>query len=931
MVDMPTKTRPRLFLIDGYALIYRSFFAMISRPLMTSRGENTSAAWGVTKFLQKILSEHEPDYLGVVLDAGMSKRTEIYPEYKATREKMPDELKASIPRIREILSGFRIPVLTLPDHEADDVIGTLAEKAVEEGVEAVIVSGDKDFYQLIRPGICLLNPGRGGPTGIDEEWVDTRNASERLGVAPEHVTDYLALIGDSSDNVPGAKGIGPKTAVKLIEQYGPVEEILAHADEISGKRAREALQEHRDTVLLSKELVTIQTHLPIELDLEALRVEEPDREKLREVFTDLEFHSLARELASPPVDSVRSESRYHLIRSTEEVRALVERVRQKGEVAVDTESTDRDPMRAELVGISLAVEPREAYYIPLRHRPARSEEPDLLTAADAESGAAASGDEWSGNLPPLDSPDMQPLVAMLEDPKVAKIGQNLKYDLLVLRRAGVELRGVAFDTMIASYVLDPGRREHGLDSLALQYLDHRTISYEDLCGKGKDEVPLAECPIDRVTEYAGEDVDVTLRLREVFQPDLERYALDDLFERVEIPLVRVLADMEWNGIRIDRAFFAEVSKKLEHDLRLIREEIYKLAGGEFNIGSTPQLREIMFERLELPVIKRTKTGPSTDASVLEELASQGHAFPKLLLDYRQLDKLKSTYVDALPKLVNPETGRIHTSFNQTVAATGRLSSSDPNLQNIPIRTEIGAEIRKGFVPAEGHLFLAADYSQIELRILAHLSGDPAFVEAFRRGVDIHRQTAALVFDVLPDDVTPQMRAAAKTINFATIYGIGPYALAQRLGTTNAEARKFIDAYFQRFPGVRRYLDEQVEHAREHGYVETLSGRRRYVPEIRSDNYNVRQFGERAATNAPVQGTAADIIKLAMIDIHQALSDGRANARMLLQVHDELVFEVPEGEIEATREVVKELMEGAFRLDVPLEVEVGVGKSWYECK
>jgi len=673
-------------------------------------------------------------------------------------------------------------------------------------------------------------------------------------------------------------------------------------------------------VELSKRLVTIRTDLPIELDLDALRIKEPDRDALRQVFTELEFHSLVRDLAAPVEDVVRERAAYHLLTTPDEVAALVERIRAAGAVCVDTESTSMNPMLADLVGISLAIEPGEAYYLPFGHRP----------AAASELGALGDG-ATSPNLPPITSPEMRPLAEMLQDPGILKIGQNLKYDLLVLRRAGVELRGIAFDTMIASYVLDPGRREHGLDALALQFLDHRTITYEELCGKGKDQIPIAEVPIERVVEYACEDVDVTLRLRDLFRADLERYALDDLFEKIEMPLVRVLADMEWAGIRIDEAFFAQLGRRLERDLQLIREEIYKLAGGEFNIASTPQLREVLFERLGLPVIKRTKTGPSTDASVLEELASQGHQFPRLLLEYRQLDKLKGTYVDALPKLVNPETGRLHTNYNQTVAATGRLSSTDPNLQNIPIRTEIGAEIRKGFVPAPGHVFMSADYSQIELRILAHLSGDPAFVEAFRRGVDIHRQTAALVFDVLPDEVTPQMRAAAKTINFATIYGIGPFALSQQLGTSVAEARQFIDAYFQRFPGVRRYLDAQIEHAREHGFVETLSGRRRYIPEIHSDNFSVRQFGERAATNAPVQGTAADIIKLAMIDIHSALEATRAGTRMLLQVHDELVFEVPREELDEMRELVRERMENAFRLDVPLVVEIGVGESWFECK
>jgi len=907
--------RPRLFLIDGYALIYRSFFAMIQRPLTTSRGENTSAAWGVTRFLLKILEEHSPDYLGVVMDSGTSKREELYPAYKATREKMPDELRASLPRIEAILRGFRIPVLRLPDHEADDVIGTLAVQAAAQGVEAVIVSGDKDFYQLISPGISLLNPGRGGVNGIEEEWVDLSNASERLGVPPERVTDYLALIGDSSDNVPGAKGIGPKTAIQLIEQFGPVEEILANLDKVSGKRAREALEQHRDDVVLSKTLVTIQRDLPIELDLQALRVVEPDRAALREIFLELEFNSLARSYAEPESTASAQRGEYHLVATPAEVAALVERARAAGSISIDTETTSIDPLRADLVGISIAITPGSGYYLPFGHT-----RPGELALDDA-----------GVNLPPLSSPELRPLVELLEDPTIEKIGQNLKYDILVLRRAGVALRGITFDTMIASYLIDPGRREHGMDSLALQYLDYRTITYEELCGKGKSQIPISECPLDRVVEYAGEDADIPLRLREIFQPDLERFALDRLFTTIEMPLVPVLAEMEWAGIRIDTEFFAALSRRLERELELIREEIYKEAGGEFNISSTPQLREILFDRLGLPVLKRTKTGPSTDASVLEELAAQGHRLPVLLLEYRQLDKLKGTYVDALPQLVNPETGRLHTSFNQTVAATGRLSSSDPNLQNIPVRTELGAEIRKGFIPEAGSVFLAADYSQIELRILAHLSGDPTFVEAFRRGEDIHRQTAAQVFGVALEDVTPTMRDAAKTINFATIYGIGPFALAQKLGTSVAEARSFISAYFERFPGVRRYLDEQIEQARQVGYVETLSGRRRYIPEIKSDNFNIRQFGERAATNAPVQGTAADIIKLAMIEIHRALAERVPSAKMLLQVHDELVFEVPEAEVETTRELVVEIMEHAFRLDVPLVVETGVGRNWYECK
>ncbi len=916
MVEKPEKTRPRLFLIDGYALIYRAFFAMISRPLTTSRGENTSAAWGFSKFLLKILEEHEPDYLGVVMDAGTSEREKRYPAYKATRAKMPDELRASMPRIRELLEAFRVPVLELADHEADDVIGTLAVAAVDRGLEAVIVSGDKDFYQLIRDGICLLNPGRGGAAGVEEEWVDLRNASERLGVVPERVCDYLALIGDSSDNVPGAKGIGPKTAVQLIESMGGVEEILAGTQGIAGKRAREALLEHAEDVRLSKELVTIKLDLPVKLDLDALLVTEPDRDKLRDVFLALEFHSMARDFAAPQKEAPSAlECEHQLVGTAAEVRALVARAREAGQVAVSVEATSRDPMRADIVGLSLAVEPGHGFYLPIAHR--------------AWDLGLDGGDPV--NLPPPGSAELRPLVELLEDEAVAKIGQDLKYELLVLRRAGIALRGVAFDTMVASYVIDPGRREHGLDSLALQYLDHKTISYEDVCGKGKDQIPFAAVPPLKARDYACEDADIALRLERLFREELERYSLAELYRTIELPLISVLAEMEWTGIRIDGRFFATLSAKLARDLRILEEEIYKVAGGEFNINSTPQLREVLFDRLGLPVVKRTKTGASTDVTVLEALAAQGHPLPRLLIEYRQLDKLKGTYVDALPQLVNPGTGRIHSSFNQTVAATGRLSSSDPNLQNIPIRTEVGAELRKGFIPADGSVFLAADYSQIELRILAHLSEDPAFVSAFRSGADVHRQTAALVFDVPADDVTPQMRGAAKTINFATIYGIGPFALAQKLGTSVAEAKSFIEQYFLRFPGVRRYLDTQIEHAREHGWVETLSGRRRYIPEVRAKNFNVRQFGERAATNAPVQGSAADVIKIAMIDIQRALAERGLGARILLQVHDELVLEVPKSEVEEVSALVRARMEEAFPLRVPLEVATGLGENWYECK
>lgn len=916
MVELPEKTHPRLFLIDGYALIYRAFFAMISRPLTTSKGENTSAAFGLTRFLLKLLKDHDPDYLGVVMDAGTSVRTEMYPDYKATREKMPDELRASLPRIRDLVEAFRIPILELQDHEADDVIGTLARLASESGVETVIVSGDKDFYQLIDDRVALLNPGRGGQANVDEEWVGVANAAERLGVPPERVCDYLALIGDSSDNVPGARGIGPKTAIKLIEKYGPVESILEQAEDVSGKRAREALLEYRDQVLLSKKLVTIIRDLPIELDLDALKVGDPDNDRLKELFVELEFHGLVREIAAPAPETEQLAADYRIVSSESDVRALAARARERGRLSIHVVGSESGALRAEVVGLAIGLGPGEAAYLPLAHR--RPGELDL-------------GDQEGLNLPALEDPAMSSLVDVLEDPAVRKSGHDLKFALLALSRLGVELRGLDFDVMVASYLLEPGRREHELDSLALQRLGHSATSREDLCGKGRSEVPVVECGIEAVRDFACEKADLAFRLQERLEKELPEYHLERLFRDVEMPLIPVLADMELAGIGIDTPFFHRVSEKLDRELRLIESEIYKEAGMEFNINSTPQLREVLFDKLELPVLKKTKTGASTDASVLEELAEQGHRIPTLILEYRQLDKLKNTYVDALPQLVDRGTGRIHTSFNQAVAATGRLSSSDPNLQNIPIRTEVGAELRKGFVPADGYRFVSADYSQIELRVLAHLSGDETFTRAFRSGADIHRETAALVFDVDVADVTPQMRDAAKTINFATIYGIGPFALSKQLGTSVQEAKTFIENYFERLPEVRKYLDQQIERAYEEGFVETLAGRRRYIPEVKSRNYNIRQFGERAATNAPVQGSAADIIKIAMIEIHRALSQRDDGTRMLLQVHDDLLFETPEPAVDEVKALITELMESAFELDVPLKVEVGSGASWYECK
>ena len=962
MSQITTPTGPRLFLVDGYALIYRAFFALISRPLTTSRGENTSAVWGIANFLQRLLEKHKPDYLGWVHDSGLSFRTEAYPEYKATREKLTEELQADfdrgMERIRELLEAYRVQVLAVPGYEADDVIGTLARQGAEQGVDVVVVSGDKDFHQLVRDRVWLLNPGRGGPASVEEQWVGVENGADRLGVAPELTVDYLAMVGDSSDNVPGVPGIGDKTARELIEEYGPLDSILEHAGEIRKKRPREALQQYADQARLSRQLVTILDQVDITLDLESLRLQEPDAQKLRDLYVELEFHGMARDVAAPEEAETPADASYETVDTVADLERVVRRLREVPWIAFDTETVlERgapavvDPLRSVLVGVSVAAAPGEAYYFPFRHRAWRPEQGDLLEggapserpdveppAADPPFDPASLAGKLLAkevvvprNLPPLSDPSMAPLRELLEDASVRKAAQNAKYDMLVLRREGVTVRGLEFDTMLASYVLDPGRRSHSLDLLALEFLKHSTTSYAALCGKGRYQIPFDAVPVPAARDYACEDSDVTFRLREVFDPMLESAHVGRLLREVELPLIDVLADMEQEGVSIDVDWFASLKARFRAERERVEQEIYREAGEEFNINSNPQLRVILFEKLELPVKKRTSTGPSTDVTVLQELAEEGHAIPGLLMEYRELAKLENTYLDTLPALVNPHTGRLHTSFNQTVASTGRLSSSDPNLQNIPIRRELGRDIRRGFVPREGWVLMAADYSQIELRLLAHLSGDPAFVAAFNSGGDIHRETASIIFGVELEDVTSEMRARAKTINFATIYGQGAFALSRQLRITLDEAREFIATYFERFAGIKEYLESRVTFAREHGYVETLFGRRRYIPELREKNFNIRAFGERTAANSPIQGSAADLIKMAMIRIHALLRDGDFATKMLLQVHDELVFELPPEDLERSRTLIVHEMEHAAELAVPLVVDVGVGANWVETK
>ena len=990
---MSTPGRPRLYLIDGYALIYRAFHALGGgAPLRNARGENTGMAKGVSEFLRRLIEKHKPEYLGWVSDAGSSGREELLEAYKANRVALPEEeqqdFDTGVERVQQLLAGYRIPTLELEGFEADDVIATLAPQGVAAGLEVCVVSGDKDLLQLVQPGVWVLNPWHGPPGRTVEKWYGTENAHERLGVPAERVIDYLALVGDTADNVPGVSGIGDKSALALIEKWGTIENMLAHVDEVEPTRARNALKNHADEARLSKELVTLKRDLPVTLDLASLTLDPPDWTALRDLFVELEFHSAARTAAvnaeaagaAPSAALERANeaaiadeahmvsaraaraavpgtpptvaTQYRVADTPALVEELIAEARAAGVIAVDTETVlDAGappiitPMRANLVAISIATAPGRAWYLPFAHRVPGSAQGglalgDVPASVKPKAGAApasiaarllAEGPQPVVNLPPLASDAMAPLRALLEDPAVKKTAHNVKYDLLVLRRAGLTLRGVDFDSMLASYVLDPGRRSHAIDALAVEFLGVAMTGYDELCGKGKQQMPFDEVPIVAARDYSCADSDIALRLRELFLPRLAELEAAPLLQDVELPLVDVLAEMEWTGIAIDLPWFRSLKTRFEAARLDLEKQIHAEAGEAFNVNSNQQLRTILFEKMGLPIKKKTATGPSTDASVLQELADEGHALPQLLMEYRELAKLESTYLDTLPELVNPHTGRLHTSYAQTVASTGRLSSHDPNLQNIPIRRELGKDIRRGFIPRRGWQLVAADYSQIELRLLAHLSGDPAFVAAFQAGGDIHRQTASVIFGVPLDAVTSEMRARAKTINFATIYGQGAHALSRQLKIEHAEAKAFIETYFTRFAGVRQWLDASVADARARGYVETLFKRRRYIPEIHDRNFNTRAFGERLAQNSPIQGSAADLIKVAMIRIHAALAREAMQAKMLLQVHDELVFECPPEEEAALRALVDREMTTAVTLRVPLVVDIGVGENWLVAK
>lgn len=905
----PEAARPRLFLIDGTAFAYRSYFA-IRTALTDSTGQPTNAVYGFARVLLRILREQKPTHLVVAFDkGGKTFRDDMYDQYKATRQATPDELKSQFPLMDMLVEAFEIPLLRVAGVEADDVIGTLARRAEAAGMDAVIVSGDKDLLQIVTDRISVYDPSK-GDAGM---WYTPNEVRERFGVGPAGVIDVLALMGDSSDNVPGVRGIGEKTACKLLETYGSLDAVYEHLGDLKGK-VRENLTADREIAYLSRKLVTIDTQLGLDFDLESCKRRNLDHGRLAEVFAKLEFKTLFEEFL--PDASAEESLSYRLVLTEKELAAAIQEMRAEGTFAVDTESTSTDPMQAALVGISMSCRDCVAYYIPVGHDPdafAMSADDGQLFAERIES---IPRDKALAMLKPL-----------LEDPAIGKVGHNIKYDLVVLARAGIRLQGITMDTMVASYLTDPSRLRHNLSEVSLQYLKRKMIPIADLIGKGSKAVTFDKVPVDRACEYACEDADVTWRLYGVFRTSLRERSLEALFRDVELPLIDVLARMEMAGIAIDPAVFQGLERDLTARLGALESAIFEEAGQPFQINSPKQLQAILFDKLKLAPKRKTKTGYSTDVEVLEELAHD-HPLPGKILEYRTLDKLLSTYVLALPRLVHPETGRIHTSFNQAVAATGRLSSSDPNLQNIPVRTDEGRAIRKGFVPgSRDQRLISADYSQIELRILAHLSGDANLKAAFESDADIHTDTAARIFGVDAAAVTGEMRRQAKAVNFGVVYGISAFGLAKNIGLSNSEAQQFIDQYFAQYPGVRAWLDKTLEDAKKNGYVTTVLNRRRYMPELNSSDVAARKAAERAAINAPVQGSAADVIKLAMLRLDRELA--KTDARLLLQVHDELVVESPASDAERIAAMMKKVMEEAINLDVALKVDVGVGGNWAE--
>jgi DNA polymerase-1 len=894
---MNSKNSP-LVLVDGSSYLYRAFHAMPN--LTNSRGEATGAVYGVTNMLRRLIKDYDPRYMAVVFDAkGRTFRDDLYPEYKATRPPMPDELRSQIEPIHEIVRAMGIELLVVDGVEADDVIGTLARQAAERGMDTVVSTGDKDLAQLVNEHVTLINT-------MTDTLSDPQGVVEKFGVPPERIIDYLTLVGDTSDNIPGVPKVGPKTAAKWLEEYGSLDALIEHAQEIKG-RIGENLRSALPHIGLSRDLVTIRTDLELPVAPADLERRLPEEQRLRELFARLEFKTWLSELGGlESGESVSVEARYEMVTDLETLERWVERLRRAGTFAFDTETTDLNALNAEIVGVSFALRAGEAAYVPVAHSypgaPAQLDRDDVL-----------------GRLAPL-----------LEREEPRKIGHNLKYDMNVLANHAVALRGIGYDTMLESYVLDSTASRHDMDSLALKYLGYKTIKFDEVAGKGKSQLRFDEVDVDRATRYAAEDADITLRLHESLWPRLEATpSLKKLFEDIEVPLVPVLARIERNGVKIDAAMLKRQSQELAKRMMEIEKEAFTHAGGPFNMSSPKQIQEILYDRLKLPVLQKTPKGqPSTAESVLAELALD-YPLPQIILDHRALSKLRSTYTDKLPEMINPRTGRVHTSYHQAVAATGRLSSSEPNLQNIPIRTQEGRRIREAFVPEPGHLIVSADYSQIELRIMAHLSGDETLLAAFAEGRDVHRATAAEVFGAPLEEVSDEQRRTAKAINFGLIYGMSAFGLARQLRIDRAGAQEYVDLYFKRHPGVKRFMDETRALAHEQGYVETVFGRRLYLPEINASNQTRRQYAERTAINAPMQGTAADLIKMAMLAVDAWIESSAPDVRMIMQVHDELVLEVPEGRLEGARTRLVECMTGVATLNVPLVAEVAHGRNWNE--
>jgi DNA polymerase-1 len=908
---MPTSKR--LFLIDGSSQMYRAYHAMRGSGLTGPGGHSTHAVYIFVTMLRKLMQDHHPEYIAASFDlAGPTFRDDLVTDYKANRAPMPPDLAEQIPWVHEACEAMGVPILTYERFEADDVIGTLASRAAEQGFEVAIVTGDKDFFQLVQNGITVYNPRDEGT------WFDAGGVKEKFGVAPEQVVDVLALMGDSIDNIKGVPGIGEKGARDLIATYGSLDALLAHASEVSNKRYREGLLAHESDARQSRELATIRTNVPVEFDADALRYRGVSRERCFELFTRLGFRTLVMDYA-PTAQTIGKD--YAIVNTLDGVRELARELEAAGRFGFRLIPDGVSAMRAGIVGLSFSLRPRHARYVPLAEQSAAAG--DLFgDASPPAAGHAVNVQDALAELKPV-----------LESLAVPKVGHDLKFDVIVLERHGIALRGLETDTMLASYLLDATRSRHPLEELALEHAGYKALREEDVCGRGAKAVPFARIPAEQALDYAGERADIPLQLSGTLRELMRREELDTLYEDLELPLVPVLVAIERAGVRVDGEALAAQSQHVDRELATRSAQIFEMAGEEFNINSPPQLSKILFDKLQLPASKRnvkTKTA-STAVEVLEELALT-HDLPRLILEWRGLMKLKGTYIDALPRLVNPDTGRVHTCFNQAVAATGRLSSSDPNLQNIPIRTELGREIRRAFVAEPGHVLISADYSQIELRVLAHLSGDPALVEAFRNGEDIHDRTAAQVFGTSSGLGVHELRRRAKIINYALLYGKTAFTLAKDIGVTQQAAQAFIDAYFAGFPAVRAFIDGLLATARETGVVKTMFGRRRLVPDLRSKNGQIRAAAEREAVNMPIQGTAADILKRAMIDVHAGLESHLAGrTRMILTVHDELLFEAPTEAADESAALVRELMENAVPLSVPLTVDVGIGENWKEAK